>query len=517
MDELPTQTQKPEQEQKPVSVVRTLSFRERMSSLWFSKRAWLVLGILIFLLGLGTLVPVGKIPLLRQLVYAMGYTQDEASHLSLLQALFSWSDSSKARGGWPGLDDGVVFGKDGGFLASQSEQAQNKLFDLRAVNASLTKQGRRRDLVVDSANLPESENARASNIRVRDADASANTQANKTQNGVVFFGTEVGQIERDKNDGFNSVNSLKKIKNPYITGSASSGDWMDRLVDKAIRTDSQLENITQGIERSGSSLANLGNISAVGNSRARRDMYYAWLTGRAARRTPQIVLKKTLASAGFNGAEMPRTVFTATGFSGVGINPDDVIADLDSVQKYLELDKKCQEAISSHQIPPVADFQGYPAALQQAFPNNCYEISFGNYNMILADVRQRCQAMADIYQNIQSECATVALNAQDKCQADEKLTTYKNEFIAYCHEQEASCHSQAEQYPDDPDAYANCMRGRTSEGYSTAGNPGIVWRKSALSADAHNTFFNEQGGFNTDYFPGVDWNNSWWLDENVGN
>lgn len=509
MSEQPKQEQEQKQEQpsKPVSALRTPSLGERISLLWYSKRAWLVLGVLVFVLGLGILAPVGKIPLLRRLAYAMGYSQDEASHLSLLRALFTWNDHAKmVRGERPAHDEMSVFGgKD------DSSRAQNKLFNLRAVNAALAKQGLRGETIANSSNRPESENPRVSDIRVRNTEASANTQANKAQNGAVFFGAETDQIQRNKNDGFDSVNSLKKIKNPNIAGASPSGSWMDRLVDKAVRTDAQLENIAQGVDRSGSTLANLGNIQAMGDSRAKRDMYYAWLTGRAARRTPQVVLKKTLAEAGFNGAEIPRTVFTATGFSGVGIKPDDVIADVDTVQKYLKLDKECQEALAHVSLPPLDDLRSIPGSLYNAFPNNCDEINFNAYDGLLYTVNTKCQQMGQAYDNIPSSCSTLMFDLQDKCNS-EKLTTYKQEFIAYCQSKEQTCHNQANQHPDDPDAYANCMRGFTSQEFTV---DGIVWRKGDLPDDAQDTFF-DGDLLNSDYFPGINWAHSLWLDENAG-
>lgn len=125
--------------------------------------------------------------------------------------------------------------------------------------------------------------------------------------------------------------------------------------------------------------------------------------------------------------------------------------------------------------------------------------------------------MLQIYQNIQSGCATLSLNLQDKCTSD-TLNTYKQDFIAYCQSKEQTCRDQANQHPDDPDAYANCMRGFTSEGYSAPDGGLTVWKKSELEQDAEHIFFDEHGGFNTEnYFPGVDWAHSLWLDGSVGN
>ena len=517
MSEQPTQEQNQEQEKKPVAAVPARpSLGEKITSLWYSKRAWAVLGVLVFLLGIGTLVPVGKIPFLRSLAYAMGYTQDEMSHLSFLKALFSWNDHAKMlRGELPDPSERAIFGEGGGFFASRSDRAQNKLFNLRSVNAGLARQGRRREQVADSANRPQGEDRRASDIRVRNADASANTQSNQAKTGDVYFGTDASEIARDKNDGFNSVNSLKKIKNPHIAGGASAASGLDRLLDKAVRADSQLENIAKGIDKSGSSLAQLGNVSSIGDSRAKRDMYYAWLTGRAARRTPQIVLKKTLATSGFNGAELPRSVFTAGGFSGVGIKPDDVIADMDSVQKYLQQDKDCQAAIAQggNAVPSYNEVVGVESAIVHAFQGATCASGLGVYTGQLVAMNGTCNRMREAYQNIQSGCATLSIILGDyQCQA-EHLRAYANAFTQYCQRELEGCAN-----PEDPDAQAACEAEVNARGTNRTftDNDGLSFNGVELPSIAHSTFFNDNHGYSSDYFPSVDWAHSLWVDENAG-
>ncbi|MCQ2410953.1 MAG: hypothetical protein MJ053_05705, partial [Elusimicrobiaceae bacterium] len=420
-----------QEDQNQSAPISPVPFRERVSSLFYSKRAWTVLAVLVFLLGIGSIVPVGKIPFLRNLAYAMGYTPDETARLSFLKALFSWNERNKMmRGELPDPDEVSVFGEGGGFFNSASGEAKNKLFNLRSVNKALARKGRARDQLADSYNAPKGEDARASNIRVADPNASANTQANERKVGDVFFGTEQGGVERDKTDGFNSVGSLKKVKNPHIAGGASSADWLDRLVDKATRTDANLDSLTKGLNRSGSALAHMGPIDTLGDSRAKRDMYYAWLTGRAARRTPQVILKKTLASAGFDGAEMPRNVFTATGFSGVGINPDDVVTDMDNVEKYLKQDEECQAAIASGagNIPSISEIRGLYNSLANDFTGaTCQENHdqiMVSYNAHLGQIENKCNQMKTAYQNIQQGCATLDIVVNDDQCHSLTFTTY---------------------------------------------------------------------------------------------
>ena len=111
-----------------------------------SKKAWAA-AVLCLLLFLGTaVVPVGKIPFLRSLAEAMGYSTEEAQSLSFLKALLSWNEHTKrVQGEADGPDASGVFGKDGGFLASQDrliKEKDSRLFNMRAVNAALAQQGK---------------------------------------------------------------------------------------------------------------------------------------------------------------------------------------------------------------------------------------------------------------------------------------------------------------------------------------------------------------------------------------
>ncbi|MBR4682280.1 MAG: hypothetical protein IKP06_03135 [Elusimicrobiaceae bacterium] len=504
-----------EQNEKPIITPRVPSMGDRIAGLFYSKRAWLILAALVFLFGIGVLVPVGKIPLLRHLVYAMGYSRDEASHLSLLKALFSWNDhAAMARGERPDPDGLSVFGEGGGFLNSKSEKAKNKLFDLRSVNSSLAKRGQRGENVRNASGRPEGENRRASNVRVGNPDAAVNTQANQAKQREVFFGTDAGEIARGKTDGFNSVNSLKKIKNPNIArGSGGSNSWMDRLVDKAVRTDSNLENIMKNVDKSSSSLAKFSDIDSIGDSRAKRDMYYAWLTGRTARRTPQVVLKKTLAASGFNGAEMPRSVFTSTGFSGVGINPDDVVADMDSVQKYLDLDKNCREAIEngSNEVPTFDEINQIKGSIISSFDNATCQSGLGGYRNHLTAMATRCSLMLPAYQHIQQGCATLSIVLSDSQCQSLTLTAYADAFENFCQDELNTCETN---YHDDPEALQNCINHVNA--YTTHENFDTYYSAANLPSVANSIFF-RNGGFNTDYFPGVDWAHSLWVDEDAGN
>ncbi|MBR4592258.1 MAG: hypothetical protein IKO35_03525 [Elusimicrobiaceae bacterium] len=486
-------------------------------SWWYSKKMWGVVAVLLIFLAVGTLVPVSKIPFLRNLVYAMGYTPDEAKNISFLKALFSWNDRSKMmRGELPDPDEASIFGPDGGFLTAASLQAQNKLIDIQSVNAALARRGQKADYLTGSYNAAPGEEESSAGVRVANANASAGTQANRANKAEVFFGEDASATARDKNDAFDSTNTLKKVANKPVAGGSGGDDWLGRLVDKASRTDSNLSGLMQNLDRTGSTLANLGPVGKIGDSHAKRDMYYAWLTGRAARRTPQIVLKKTLASSGFNGAEMPRSVFTASGFSGVGIKPDDVVADMDSVKKYLEQDKKCQEALSNGSSLSSGAFEDTGErirGLSGSFPATCGDRANSGFMAGLQGIANNCQQIKRSYEQVQTDCATISLNLQDsQCKA-EKLTSYYTAFDSFCEDELNKCASQ-----ETPEAQEACVsqvnQRSSSEDYMEPGS-NISYNSGELGNVIQETFYDDKNGPNQDYFPGVDWGHSLWLDEDA--
>ena len=443
------ETEKEQQEKQPFFS----AVWEETKSAFCSKKAWMLLLFFLVLLFIGGFIPVGKIPLLRNLAYAMGYTPDETQKISLLRALFSWNEHQKIlRGELPDPDAVSVFGEGGGVLASSSAQAQNKLINMRAVNSSLARKGQAQDalLRVSYSGVDVGDNPKPSDIKIGDTTVSATTQADAAKIGEVYFGADASAVLRDKTHGYDSVGALKKIANPNITGGVSD-DWMLRLVDKATRSDSGLANIAKSIDKSGT-LTGFGGVQELGQSRAQRDMYHAWLYGKAARRTPNPILKKTLASASFDSVEMPRSVFSASGFSGVGINPDDVVADMDSVKKYLALDKECQQAMQDvgNEVGTLKEqARAQIKGIKTSFPATCSAVSESSYSNRLQGIRSLCQQVNTSYgKNLGSKCR-ISIN-EGQC------TTYKLEdmftdFSTYCKEEEDKCNALA-----DASAQAEC-------------------------------------------------------------
>ena len=482
---------------------------------WYrSKKVWTAGAVLLFLLVLLSVVPVSKIPFLRNLAYAMGYTPDETKNISFLKALLSWNEHAKMmRGELPDPDEAAIFGAAGGAFNAADATAQNKLFDLRAVNQSLKKQGQQGDYLAGSYNAPGGADEDEEAVRVKNANASARTQANGAKS-EVFFGDDASAVARDKNDAFNSTNTLKKVANPPVAG--TSGDsWLDRLIDKAVRSETDLSDFAKSMDRSGTALAQTGRFGKLGESRAKRDMYYAWLVGRAARRTPQVILKKTLASSGFDGAEMPRTVFTASGFSGVGINPDDVLADMDNVQKYLDQDKDCQQAMGEgwNMAPPTDEIVENIKQLSGTFPPNCEGINDA-YGGMLTTISGQCQQMKRAYEHIRQRCGTLDFELNDTQCDSVKLASHYDEFVATCQDERAKCNELEEGSDDYNTCIANWQNYTPSDGYG----PDKSLNMDKLNEEIDDTFYEGTGDsrtFSGNYFPRINWGGSSLVDSSI--
>ena len=300
----------------------------------------------------------------------------------------------------------------------------------------------------------------------------------------------------------------------------SGTDWFGRAVDRAIKQDAKVPEVAKELDKSGMAFTKLGGMRNLGDSRAKRDLYYAWLMARAARRTPQIILKKTLASASFDGAEMPRTVFTSSGGSGVAVRSDEIQLDMTNVQKYLDQDKDCQSALSrtAKELPKQDDLDSQIAALPGAFPATCGARSDSTYPTILQSIDSSCQQMKAAYEHARVGCSSMSINVQDSQCQSVTLGNYYSAFEAYCTKEKDKC-AQLE----DAEERAKCEKSadnlKSDEEFYDPADPKVKYKKSELDGEGGavaTTFYNQDGNFNTDYFPGVDWKHSLWIDPNAG-
>jgi len=431
--------------------------REPSRPWYVRKRMWAVLVLLVMLLLGSWFVPAGKIPLLRQIVAAMGYSADEAEKTSLLKALLNWREHNRiARGEKEDSDELAVF-TNSNVLANaigvngmdEPGKVKNSLYNVASVNAALAKQGKQAEKVTGSAYTGPrgEEDPNAPAVSVTDTRASAATQAN-AQTADVYFGADVSAVGRNKKDGYNSVNLLSKIRNPHITGGAGAGDWLDRLIDKASMESSGMENLFDNNEGKNMKAMN-SEMTNLGKTRAQRDMYFAWLMSRAANRTPQVILKKTLASAGWEGGELHNMVFTAGGFSGVNIKEADIEVDINKVEKYLGADERCEAAIKATDATinnameqAIASING----LWNKFPTTCDEANDNSFLEELAKIRAQCEQARAAYNVLSNGCSAMRVNV-GSCTTN-KLEDRFAAYQLYCQTAADECTAHSQNDPE---------------------------------------------------------------------
>ncbi len=432
--------QKQEEEITPFALLMT-----HLKQLARSKRAWGVAVLCVLLLLSGGVIPVGKIPFLRSLALAMGYSSDEIQEISFLRALLSWNEHARLaqeKGDSFQGEEFNIFGNDGGlFSANQRmlEQKKSSLINLREINAALSSQGKAGDWITGSYYTIGEEDGQTSGMAPRISGEVANTESNATKPGEVFFGADASAIQRNPTDGFNTSAALKKIANPHIAGAAET-DWLGKLVDKATRSDAGLQNLSKSLE-TGGALSQLNPITDIGRHKAQRDMYYAWLTGMSARRTSNMVLKKTLASSGFDGAEMPKKVFDSSGFSGIGIDPEDVVTDLDNIKLRLKKEEECENSLNTAGENLTSQLQAAQKgidALTGSFPKTCDDVN-GDFTNRLAVLRNQCQQVQAAYSDLHTFCGVTLKTGRTGTCTTASLESRYNQYASYCAEEKKKC------------------------------------------------------------------------------
>ena len=479
-----------------------------------SKRVWATLSVILFLIAGGTLIPAGKIPFVGRLVQAMGYSAEEAGKISFFKALLSWNERYKQiKSERPDPNEQAVFDRAeaasrAAHLDSLGRQPDG-LLNMQAVNALLRKQGRAADQISSVLAPPADPDEKTkTNISVTNPDATAQTEANRAMPSDVYFGAEANVVERDKNDGFDSVKQLKKVNAKGISGFTGGGtSWIDSQLNKAVQKEVSFEGLEDSLKMHGMA-AKLNNIEAVGDSNGARNLFWAWMASNAARRANNVVLKKTLATTSFDGAELPRTIFDASGFSGISINPDDVLTDLDHIKQYLEMNKKCQEAVASVKTEAYERKLGEMVitikGLSGKIPATCADRGKGSeFDAGVSSIRSTCETvMIPAYTQIKDGCASLTIKKADTCR-DVGFAGAGATFQSWCENELREC---IQQNPTNPGGCNDEINKKTWDKATTDPNSGITKKKTELEKDIAFVYYAENGkGLSTDYFPSTDW------------
>ena len=418
--------------------------REEPKSVWRYKRLWAVVLLFLFIGGVGGFVPAAKIPLFSRLVQAMGFKAEEAGEMSLLKALLKWHQKYQESKADELSAEQIAANAEAsaarGMMLGEYELEQNRhnldslLISMRKLNSEQRRKGERVDAVRGSVKHMRGEEKEPEVVQVGNIDSSVvATESNTEKKGQIFFGEDAGVVQRGEQHGFNSTKMLTKIENPHIAGSTSS-TWLTNMIDKAMLHDAKLGQLPKELNAKGHAV-NFDDIKKIGDDRPHRDMYYAWLTGKTTYRTPNRLLKKTLAGAGFNGEDMPKRVFDSSLLGvGVGIDPNDVNADAQGIKDRMAKDKSCQAQVltgSAATGEAYVKIRENIKGLGGSFPTTCEEVlkdgSDGAFRARLADITKQCNAINSNYEEMKSSCNV----AYTKGKCKDLTNSYNSNFETF--------------------------------------------------------------------------------------
>ncbi len=412
----------------------------------------LVLAILCFLFlgGISGFVPVEKIPLLRELAYAMGFDKTDTAHMSFLRALLTWTDKEF---GLPGFLRGEEESRAALWarLRGQTEEAtgeelaglqgrltssegKTSLIDMQALQTLQRQKGRSVDEVRGSVMpIPGQEGEPAAPLR--DNNVNVRTEANQDKSDV-YFGSDSSQISRQSQDGYDSVNTLKKLANPYIANGQPI-DWLTNTVKRMMKSDVSLGGINRGL--SGMQVNWAADLNDVGEQKPHKDLYHAWITSRMSKYTSNMMLKKALADTSFLGAEIPNMASNTFGFGGIQVDVDSLQEDQEAWQEYLEFEKKCKEALagSSSQIDKaIEEFNSIvqKGASNLGYPGNCYDARQmseppATFTGNATTIQQVCTNLEKGYQTLQEACKMQVHAGNIACES--LAGTYTDSFDSF--------------------------------------------------------------------------------------
>ncbi len=467
-----------------------------------SRRWPWVVAVLCFLF-LGTItgiVPVEKIPFLRNLAYAMGFTKADTARMSFLRALLTWTDKTVGFSSSPeegrsslwarffGTDTSAEEREDLVGLQARLERAGGKtsLIDIQALNALQRQKGRALDAIKNSALVNPGSEQGQDPAAMRDTDVSVHTEANQDKNDV-FFGSDATAAMRNFQDGYDSVNTLKKLANPYIANGTPI-DWLQNTAQRMMRSDVGLGGVNRGLQGTQVNWGN--NTGGIGSGKPQKDLYFAWITSRMAQKTPNLMLKKALVDTGFMGADFPTMASNVVDYGGIQIDMASFQEDQESWREYLEWEKKCKAELDSsgRQVTQLeGDFNNLVRdSGKWDFPQNCaasnarntpYEGT--NFARNIGTIQTTCKQLQRAYDSLIDTCHMSVRTHQNNCDA-----RINNSYAGYWQSFQNQCQAAFEQ---DFDVWWNQVK-NTEPYLSQIQNNG----EAAVKQNARSTYENGQ-------------------------
>lgn len=399
------------------------------------KRTLALLALVFFLFSVIFIVPVGRIPVLRNVSWLMGFSTQETGAMSFFRTLLSWATDSERRsrpGSWSG-DGGEI-----SLFDRQMQQAFNAsgpasgLFDLRAVNAARRAQGLPADGLYGVYGGTD-ENAAAMNRPVNGWSEEARRAAAQQAAQDVYFGTDADAAaralaERGQIKGSSDTALLLPAANIW---GAAAVDWLGVAVDKAsLLSNSKMADALREAAEINAPLSNLGGRLTAG-AKPRRDLATIWLMSMAAEKAPQAMLKKQLASAGYMAMEMPKKVYDSSGqTSGVMISSGELLASFDTANEMLLKEEECNRISGTANDtiqPKLSEAKSLILALRNV-PKSCGD-DMQTWSANLKSIKTNCNEVNDVYNNMKTFCGANVTSG--RCETA-RLDSYESSYNEIC-------------------------------------------------------------------------------------
>lgn len=398
------------------------------------KRLWVGIALVFFLFCIIFIIPVGYIPVLRNLSWWMGFSTQDTQSMSFGRTLLTWAGDSDRRtrpGNWSGDGEISLFDRNQrpGFSASGPHSG---LFDLGRLNAVRRSQGLAPDGLLGVA-FGEDVNETAVSRPVEGWSDQAQAAAAEQNAKEVYFGADADLAARAAAEGKgqqHSFDTSSLLPQAGIVGAAAT-DWLSMAVDKASAiTNPQLEAISKNISQTNAPLSNMGGRLKAGQ-KPQQDLAMVWLMSMAGDRAKYLMLKKTLASSGYLAIDMPKKVYDSSGVgAGVQMSGGEMTANFESANQMLLAEEKCHDiASNANNIvqPRLEEAKGLVVSLRNV-PKKCGD-DMQTWSANLRSVKTNCNEVKQVFSNMQSFCG--AKVQQGRCETA-RLDSYESSYNEIC-------------------------------------------------------------------------------------
>lgn len=465
------------------------------------RRLLVGLALVFFLFCVIFIIPVGHIPVLRNLSWLMGFSAQDTQSMSFFRTLLTWAGDADCRhlsGSWYGNEEYSLFNRNQqpGFNASGPKSG---LFDLRAVNAARRAKGLSPDGLYGAYSANGQQDGAAVNGTVNGWSQAAKAATAAKNAEEVYFGTDADVAVRAAAEDITvkgSSNTAWLVKSGNIAGAASV-DWLGLAVDKAsLLTNSQLDGALKDASQIPSPLSNLSGSLTAGD-KPQRDLATVWLLSKAANRAQYLMLKKQLASAGYMAMEIPKKVYDSSGAgTGIGLTGDETIGDFKDVNQQLLTEQQCRDLTTeanSNLAPKLDEAKGLVQQIRGSVPRSCGD-GIQTWKEDLIKVQTNCRDVKEIFGNMKMACG-VKLVSEGRCETV-RLDSYASDLEAAC---DALAQAQAAGATEEEIAALEAARDEVIDGLTDE----EVFNSFNVSDSS-----GEEAGSN-DFFPVTEENTSW--------